>query len=141
MAVRIWIPTPLRPYTDQHKSVDVEAGTVGEALAALTSHYGGLRKQLYDDDGESTSYREGSFAETEIDCQSAEGRIRIRIAPVAGSATIVPAERCFTLRVRVPGLPSAVRLADGSPIAWRMTGSSWLEIDRVRQPAELHLAW
>ncbi len=51
MAIRIWIPTPLRPYAAQRKSVEVEARTVGEALAALTAEYGGLRRQLYGEDG------------------------------------------------------------------------------------------
>jgi adenylyltransferase/sulfurtransferase len=51
MAVRIWIPTPLRPYADHQKSVEVEGATVGEALAALTTSHAALRRQLYGEDG------------------------------------------------------------------------------------------
>ncbi len=47
----IHIPTPLRPFTDKHESVEVNGGTVGELLADLTKRYEGLRKHLYADDG------------------------------------------------------------------------------------------
>jgi len=47
----IHIPTPLRPFTDKHESVEVNGATVGELLADLTKRYDGLRKHLYSDDG------------------------------------------------------------------------------------------
>src|SRR5262245_31093667 len=47
----IHIPTPLRPFTDKHESVDVTGGTVGELLADLTKRYEGLRRHLYTDEG------------------------------------------------------------------------------------------
>jgi adenylyltransferase/sulfurtransferase len=51
MAHRVLIPTPLRPYTGQQDAVELEGGTVGEILSALTSQYGDLRRHLYADDG------------------------------------------------------------------------------------------
>ena len=51
MAHKVLIPAPLRPYTAEKDAVDVEAGTVGEALSALTSRYGDLRRHLYTDEG------------------------------------------------------------------------------------------
>jgi sulfur-carrier protein adenylyltransferase/sulfurtransferase len=51
MAHRVLIPTPLRAFTGQKDAVEVDGGTVGEALASLTSSYGDLRKHLYADDG------------------------------------------------------------------------------------------
>jgi molybdopterin/thiamine biosynthesis adenylyltransferase/rhodanese-related sulfurtransferase/molybdopterin converting factor small subunit len=51
MAHRVLIPTPLRPYTGQKDAVEVDGGTVGEALASLTTSYSDLRKHLYADDG------------------------------------------------------------------------------------------
>jgi adenylyltransferase/sulfurtransferase len=51
MAVKLLIPTPLRPFADNQTSVEVEAATVGEALAALTARHQGLQKHLYDDEG------------------------------------------------------------------------------------------
>src|SRR5688572_20905954 len=51
MAHRVLIPTPLRPYTGQQDAVELEGGTVGEVLAALTARYADLRRHLYADDG------------------------------------------------------------------------------------------
>ena len=45
------IPTPLRPYTGQQETVELEGGTVGDILAALTTRYADLRRHLYADDG------------------------------------------------------------------------------------------
>jgi len=56
MAVRIIIPTPLRPYAGKQPSVEFEARTVGEALERLTSQYEELRKHLYSDDGRIRSF-------------------------------------------------------------------------------------
>jgi MoaD family protein len=49
--MKLLIPTPLRQYTGKQASVEVEAGTAGEALSALTVQYPDLRKQLFADDG------------------------------------------------------------------------------------------
>jgi molybdopterin/thiamine biosynthesis adenylyltransferase/rhodanese-related sulfurtransferase/molybdopterin converting factor small subunit len=51
MGTRVLIPTPLRPYTDQQDAVDMDGGTVGDVLAALTARYPALRRHLYADDG------------------------------------------------------------------------------------------
>lgn len=51
MAYRVMIPTPLRPYTGQQDAVELEGGTVGEVLSALTARYADLRRHLYADDG------------------------------------------------------------------------------------------
>jgi molybdopterin converting factor small subunit len=56
MAVKVMIPTPLRPYAAKQESVDLQAGTVAEALSALTSRYGELKKHLYADDGRLRSF-------------------------------------------------------------------------------------
>ncbi len=49
--MKILIPTPLRQYAEKNDAVDVNAGTVGEALSGLTSRHPELRKHLYTDDG------------------------------------------------------------------------------------------
>ncbi len=56
MAHRVLIPTPLRPYTDQKETVEIEGGTVGELLASLTSRYGDLRRHLFSDEGKLRSF-------------------------------------------------------------------------------------
>ena len=51
MSHRVLIPTPLRPYTGEQDAVEVDGATVGDALTALISRYGELRRHLYGDDG------------------------------------------------------------------------------------------
>ncbi len=51
MAVKVIVPTPLRPYTGKRDAVEVEAGTVGEALSGLTSQFGELRRHLFNEEG------------------------------------------------------------------------------------------
>jgi len=56
MAVKVMIPTPLRAYAGKKDSVEVAATTVAEALAALTSQFGDLKKHLFSDDGRLRSF-------------------------------------------------------------------------------------
>jgi molybdopterin converting factor small subunit len=56
MAVKVMIPTPLRAYAGKQQSVDLQAATVGEALAALTGQFGELKKHLFTDDGRLRSF-------------------------------------------------------------------------------------
>jgi adenylyltransferase/sulfurtransferase len=53
---RIHIPTPLRPYADRRDAVEVEAATVGEALAQLTARHPELRRHLFSEDGRLRSF-------------------------------------------------------------------------------------
>lgn len=52
----IRIPTPLRPYTDNLKEVEINASNVGEALDALNERYPNLRPHLYDESGNLRAY-------------------------------------------------------------------------------------
>ena len=56
MAHRILIPTPLRPFAGKQDVVEVEGGTVGDALQGLVGQYGDLRRHLYNDDGRLRSF-------------------------------------------------------------------------------------
>jgi molybdopterin converting factor small subunit len=56
MAVKVIIPTPLRQYAGKQESVQVQAKTVAEALAALTGTFGELKKHLFSDDGRLRSF-------------------------------------------------------------------------------------
>jgi molybdopterin converting factor small subunit len=56
MAVKVMIPTPLRQYAGKQEAVELEAKTVGEALAGLTSHYADLRRHLFNDEGKIRSF-------------------------------------------------------------------------------------
>jgi adenylyltransferase/sulfurtransferase len=49
--MKIYIPTPLRVYTEKKDVVEVAGGTAGEGLANLTAHYSDLRRHLFTDQG------------------------------------------------------------------------------------------
>jgi molybdopterin converting factor small subunit len=56
MAVKVMIPTPLRQYAGKRDAVEVEAKTVGEALAGLINLHTDLRRHLYTDEGKLRSF-------------------------------------------------------------------------------------
>lgn len=56
MAIKVLIPTPLRPFTDKLDTVEVSGNTAGEALTALVSKYDGLKKHLYNEEGKLRSF-------------------------------------------------------------------------------------
>jgi molybdopterin converting factor small subunit len=51
MSVKVVIPSPLQQFTDSQETVDLEAGSVSEALSQLATRYEGLRARLFTDAG------------------------------------------------------------------------------------------
>lgn len=51
MTVKVLIPGPLRRYTANLESLELEGSSVFEILADLTGRYGDLKKHLYNEDG------------------------------------------------------------------------------------------
>ena len=49
---RIIIPTPLRKFTNNQSTIEVEAIDIRDSIHALSSLYPDLKKQLLDDTGE-----------------------------------------------------------------------------------------
>ncbi len=49
--IKVHIPTPLRQYAGKQGTVEVQGGTVGQALTGLVSKHPDLRRHLYTDDG------------------------------------------------------------------------------------------
>lgn len=56
MAVKVMIPTPLRAYAGKQDSVQLQAATVGEALAGLTAQFAELKRHLFTDEGRLRSF-------------------------------------------------------------------------------------
>jgi molybdopterin converting factor small subunit len=56
MAVKVMIPTPLRPFAGKRDTIELNGRTVGEALGSLTTQFSELRKHLYTDDGRIRSF-------------------------------------------------------------------------------------
>jgi molybdopterin converting factor small subunit len=56
MAVKVILPTPLRPFAEHKASVEFDAAPVGDALDRLTATYGDLKKHLYTPEGKIRSF-------------------------------------------------------------------------------------
>src|SRR5947208_16581133 len=56
MAVRILIPTPLRPYVGGRDALELEGGSVGELLEQLAGEHVGLKRHLFAEDGRLRSF-------------------------------------------------------------------------------------
>jgi molybdopterin converting factor small subunit len=48
---KIHIPTPLRQYAGKQAAINVQAGTVADALSGLVAQHPDLRRHLYTEDG------------------------------------------------------------------------------------------
>jgi adenylyltransferase/sulfurtransferase len=48
---KIHIPTPLRQYAGKQAAINVQAGTVADALSGLIAQHPDLRRHLYTEDG------------------------------------------------------------------------------------------
>jgi adenylyltransferase/sulfurtransferase len=53
---RILIPTPLRQFVEKNDTIELPGATVGEVLAALTTRFPDLKKNLYSDEGKLRSF-------------------------------------------------------------------------------------
>ena len=49
--MKVYLPTPLRPYADNRSSVDVSGATVAEAMRQLIAEHPQLKGYIYSDDG------------------------------------------------------------------------------------------
>ena len=51
MAIKVFIPTPLRTYTDNRDTLEVAGSNIGEVLSNLTQQYSELKRHLFDEKG------------------------------------------------------------------------------------------
>ena len=103
---KILIPTPLRPFADNQARLEVEGGTVAEAMRALIERYPRLEGHLYDGEGRLRSFVNVYVGEDDIRYRertdtSVEPDTEISIVPsvaggtvstVGGTATADPVE-------------------------------------------------
>ena len=69
--------------------------------------------ELYEDDGRTNQYREGSFAITELRCWSEPRRTIVQIAEPQRDERLFPAHRRYTLQIRTD--PPSTVVVDGWP--------------------------
>lgn len=56
MSIKILIPTPLRQFTGNRDTVEVNGSTAGEALKDLTTQFADLKRQIMTEDGKLRSF-------------------------------------------------------------------------------------
>ena len=56
MPTTVFIPTPLRPFTDSQPTVQVAGANVGEVLQNLVAAHGELRHHLFNEQGKLRSF-------------------------------------------------------------------------------------
>ncbi len=82
----------------------------GEPLDELTLQIypdGSSSFDLYDDDGRTNAYRRGHHALTRIQCLTDPDRVLVRVDAPHGDRSVLPANRRYALRLRLPR-PTAV---------------------------------
>jgi adenylyltransferase/sulfurtransferase len=96
---KILIPTPLRPFADNQARLEVEGGTVAEAMRALIERYPRLQGHLYDGEGRLRSFVNVYVGEDDIRYREraetpVEADTEISIVPsvAGGTATAEPVE-------------------------------------------------
>src|SRR4051812_18199910 len=91
---KILIPTPLRQFTGKQDAVSATGSTVGEVLAALTTQYPELRKQIFTDEGKVRSFVNVYLNDEDIRYMSKDatptkdGDIISLVPSIAGGSTV-----------------------------------------------------
>jgi molybdopterin converting factor small subunit len=83
MAVTVLIPTPLRTYTGNKDSLELEGNSVGEVLNQLTETYADLKRHLYTDGGKLRN-----FVNVYLNDEDIRHLERGEATPVQGGETI-----------------------------------------------------
>ena len=109
--IRIHLPTPLRVYAAQQASVEVSAGTVGEALRKLVESHDGLKRHLYYEAGQLRRYvnvyrNDEDVRHLQKDATPLNERDTLTIVPsIAGGSTPAGARRPPAWATGEDGLP------------------------------------
>jgi alpha-glucosidase len=101
---------------------------------------------LYEDDGRTRAYERGSFALTEISCETVDGDVICTLGAASGEASLLPADRRYALKVYSPKRPRKVEV-DGKWLARRKAEGEvgwtyerpFVVIEGLRQPTIVKL--
>src|SRR5580765_2544054 len=100
---KVLIPTPLRQFTAKQDSVTIPGSTVGEVLAALTTQFPDLRKQIFNDEGKRRSFVNVYLNDEDIRYLSkdatptADGDVISLVPSIAGGSTVAAPPEEVTL--------------------------------------------
>jgi molybdopterin converting factor small subunit len=83
MSTTVLIPAPLRAFTDNQDSVEIEGSTVGDVMANLIGQYADLKRHLYSESGQLRNFVNVYLGDEDIR-HLAQGEA----TPIEGSATL-----------------------------------------------------
>jgi len=98
---------PEMDYVGERPIETVELEVYPEGKSAFT---------MYEDDGNSLEYLKGAVAETVIQCEAANGEVRLSVAPRVGTYRDMPSRRDYDIRVHA-ARPKSVAV-DGKDAHW-----------------------
>jgi molybdopterin converting factor small subunit len=83
MPTTVLIPAPLRAYTDNQESVEIEGSTVGDVMDKLVGQYAELKRHLYSESGQLRNFVNVYLGDEDIR-HLEQGNA----TPISGSATL-----------------------------------------------------
>ena len=111
---------------------------------------GELSFSLYEDDGLTNAYRDGSYAETRFTCNANTSGVTFHIDPTQGETSLLPTDRRYLLKLRTSRAPHEVRLEGaGAPLpqqrvagpGWWHDGAHFLFVRMPPTPCTTRIAW
>jgi alpha-glucosidase (family GH31 glycosyl hydrolase) len=104
---------------------------------------------LYEDDGISSAYRGGDYAETRFICTVDSAGVTFRINPVQGMPSLIPGNRRYTLKLRATHAPRKVTIDDAGTLpprlalepGWWHDEAHFLHIRMPPTPCTVRIAW
>ena len=105
---------------------------------------------LYEDDGLTNAYRDGSYAETRFTCNANTSGVTFHIDPTQGETSLLPTDRRYLLKLRTSRAPHEVRLEGaGAPLpqqrvagpGWWHDGAHFLFVRMPPTPCTTRIAW
>ena len=91
---------------------------------------------LYEDDGTSRAHENGAFALTRFGMEEADGVLAVDVSAPEGDASVVPAGRRYTLRIRAPEAPGRVEGGD-----WQHGEDGFLTVRLPPGTRSARIAW
>ncbi len=121
-----------------------------DELTLLVYPEGEASFSLYEDDGLTNAYRDGSYAETRFTCTADAAGATFHIDPPKGKTSLLPANRRYLLKLRTSRVPHEVSIEgagavlphhQGSEPGWWHDGAHFLFVRMPPTPCTARIVW
>jgi alpha-glucosidase len=111
-----------------------------DALTILIYPEGASSFTLYEDDGASNGYLRGQSVRTTFSCEADARGASISVSAPEGDASLIPAKRSYTLKVRAAQRPRVIAGDAGGSVEWQHDGH-FAQIAVGAAPARIRIDW